>query len=326
MHRELGGEGEDGLVVVIELLDLDFGGEAHVEFVVNVVDDVRAPVAEHAHAVFVKATPIEGMVKGVERELLAGSAPEVPVFEGGGDWVFRKREFAGAILLFHEPEAGSFPGVELREVIAEAELDHLGKGVDALSGMTLITHLGDDSELLFGAHEDFRFLKGAGEGFLDVDVLAEGHGLDGCGEVCVVWCADAYGIDVLTHLIEHLAEVVEAFRIGVGFEVLFGVFGEFEIDITEGDGGSDASLAKRRNNSAGSATDADAAEVDPLARRKFGVGLSAGAGEVGWNEGKPEDGSGGSFKEVAAGRGGLILHRAFRHFGKCCSQYEVLEQ
>lgn len=110
-------------------------------------------------------------------------------------------------------------------MVAEAELDHFGELVDAESGVSLVAHLGDDSEFLFGAHEDFGFLEGAGEGFFDVDVLAEGHGLDGGGEVGVVGGADGDGVDVAAHLIEHFAEVVEAFGVGVGLEGFADVFG-----------------------------------------------------------------------------------------------------
>lgn len=87
VHGELGDDGEDGGVVIVHAEGFDFGGEAHVEFVVEVVENVGSPVAEHAHAVFVKAAPVEGVVEGVEGELFAGAAPEVPVFEGGGDGV-----------------------------------------------------------------------------------------------------------------------------------------------------------------------------------------------------------------------------------------------
>lgn len=233
VHREMGSEGEDRFVVVLEVLHFDFGGESHREFVVEVVDDVRAPVAEHAHAVFVEAAPAKGVVKGIEGELLARAAPEIPVFEGSGHGGLGERIVFLAFIFFHEPEAGSFPSGEFGELIAESEIDHFGEGVDAATGMALVPHLGDDPKFFFGPHQDFRFLEGAGEGLLDVDVLAERHRLNGGGEVGVVGGADRDGIDVLTHLIEHLAEIMEALGIGVAFEIFSNVLWKFEVDIAE---------------------------------------------------------------------------------------------
>lgn len=123
-------------------------------------------------------------------------------------------------------------------------------------------------------------------------MLAQRHRLDGGGEVGVVRRANANGIEVFPHLIEHLAKVVEALRIGIACEILSDVFWKLKVDITECDGSCNSSFAQARDHPACTASYSDAPEIDPLAGRELWVAFSPRTGEVGRNKGKAESGGG----------------------------------
>ena len=91
-------------------------------------------------------------------------------------------------------QAGFFPCLEL-EVVA--------------FGVSLVTHLRNDTEFLFGTHHHFYFLEGAGHRFFYIYVFSMSHCLDSDREMRVVRYTDCYGIDLVGHLVEHLTEILE---------------------------------------------------------------------------------------------------------------------
>jgi len=212
-------EGKADLIVIGESFGRDLSGETELQIMVDKVDDVAAPVAEHSTAIEVEAAPIEGVEETVEVLHFLRPAPEVPGLKGFGNGLCFGVTF-DAFFGIHEPESSAFPGFDFDDVINHSGGEHALELFRTAGGVTLVTHLGDDAEFFLTADEDFGFFEGVGQGLFDIDVLAKGHGLNGGGEVGVVGSGDGDGVDVIAHLVEHLAEVVEAFGIGMSLEHL----------------------------------------------------------------------------------------------------------
>ena len=71
-----------------------------------------------------------------------------------------------------------------------------------------------------------------GERFLDIGMLAEGHGVGRHDSVGVVRCGHEHGVDVLAHLVEHDSPVLEALCGGV---VIEGFHRICPVHVAEGD-------------------------------------------------------------------------------------------
>ena len=54
------------------------------------------------------------------------------------------------------------------------------------------------------------------DGFLQIDMLAHTHGVEGLDSVVMVGCGDTHGIEMLTLLVVHLPKVIEIFRFWIG--------------------------------------------------------------------------------------------------------------
>src|SRR5262249_49909519 len=127
------------------------------------------------------------------------------------------------------------------------------------------------------------FVDGVGQRLLAVDVLAEAHRHDAGRGVRMVRRADGDGVELLGHLVEHLAVVEVPFRV---FEPR-GLFVEgVLVDVADGD--DLAQTAGVVDVAVALATDADPGEAEFLARRV------AGARRGGGGRSEPVTGTGGA--------------------------------
>jgi len=79
--------------------------------------------------------------------------------------------------------------------------------------MPLVAHLGDHFKLLLCGHQQFNLLVSMRHRFLNIDMFAQRHGVHTDDEVRMIRRTDADGINLVGHLVKHLAEVLEARRI-----------------------------------------------------------------------------------------------------------------
>lgn len=165
----------------------------------------------------------------------------------------------------------------------------------------MVAHLRHHFEFLLCPHEDFRLFEGVCERLLHIHMLTQGHRADGGGEVSMVGCHHADGVNVFAHLVEHLAEVVEALDVGKGGEVFLHTLRGDEVHIGERHWRCDSAGGKARNDAARTPADADAAQVDASAWGQLGIVRRACAGEVSGQKSESETGGDGLFDESAAG-------------------------
>ena len=92
-------------------------------------------------------------------------------------------------------QSGLFPGFEL-EVIC--------------FGVSLVTHLCNDTVFLFAFHHQLHFMESTGHRFFNIYMFAMSHSFDGYREMGMVWNPHRNSIYLICHLIEHLAEILEA--------------------------------------------------------------------------------------------------------------------
>ena len=117
-------------------------------------------------------------------------------------------------------DAGLAPGLEL-EII--------------LSGMALVTHLGHHLGMAFGRlHQKPVLMEGAGQGFLAIDMDSFLDGAHGYREVGEVRRGYEHGLDILSHFVKHLAEILVALGLGEHSHYLCRVLCA-HIHITKGD-------------------------------------------------------------------------------------------
>src|SRR5438093_1254648 len=102
---------------------------------------------------------------------------------------------------------------------------------------------------------------GPREGLLDVGVLACFHGEQAGRRVRVIGRGNRDRVDALRLLVEHLAVVAEALRLGVALK---GVLGDFPVDVAQR---VDVLALHALHVVAAHAADADASDVEPIARR-----------------------------------------------------------
>ncbi len=101
-----------------------------------------------------------------------------------------------------------------------AVADPLDQQPARLEGVPLVAHLRDDLVLLGGLGHGTAFGDRVGQGLLAVDVLAMADGRDGRDRMVMVGRGDHHGIDLLVQLVEHLAEIVERFGLGMVLQAL----------------------------------------------------------------------------------------------------------
>ena len=85
--------------------------------------------------------------------------------------------------------------------------DHLGALPRAFVRVALVAHLRGHFVLVGGLHHHARFLDGAHQRLLRVDVLPALHAVDRRGGVHVVRNGHDHGIDAVAFLVQHLAEI-----------------------------------------------------------------------------------------------------------------------
>lgn len=221
------------------LLDaFDAGGRGEAERQVGGSEDMTGHVADGSTAEVIEAAPVEGLIE-IAAELVgvaiaaarvgAGfgrSEPEVPI-EGGGDGRGWRN---GSEPL--RPERAVGPGVDFSHVADLTGPNHFGGLAGALIRVALIAHLGGDFVLVGRFAEHARFPDGAGEGFLDVDMLAALHAPVGGDGVHEIGDGDDDRVDIAALLVEHFAEI---FVLGRALIFLIGAGGLFVIDVAKGD-------------------------------------------------------------------------------------------
>ncbi len=84
---------------------------------------------------------------------------------------------------------------------------------DAFGGAALVAHLGHDARGFRGGMEAPHLGEATAHRLLDVDMLLRGDRGHSNWEVHVVRSRDRHGVDLVRHLLEHHAEVLEPFGI-----------------------------------------------------------------------------------------------------------------
>ena len=250
--------------MIIHTQGFDLSWQAQFQVVVCKVDQVRAPVAQHACAEKIKSTPIEGMIEPAKGHFRHRAAPEV-VIERFGDRL-GLGIFTNTFCRIHEPKCGGLIGFDFDNVFNRTGLTQLLELSCARRAVPLITHLGDHAIFLFRLNQQLRFAEGMGKGFLDIDVLAALHRFNGLHEVHMVGCNDTDCIDIIAHLIEHDTVVGELTHTGKRIE--HALFLPLEIDIAKGDWLCGTVFAEFRDHAFCASTDTDTGEIDALAGGK----------------------------------------------------------
>ena len=106
------------------------------------------------------------------------------------------------------------PDVRFAHLANGAAPDQFNGATQPIFGAALVAHLGDDLVLERGQAHDSRFVHRAREGLFTIDVFAALHGRHRGDGMSVVGRGHQHGIDLLVHLVEHPAEILE--RLGLG--------------------------------------------------------------------------------------------------------------
>ena len=203
----------EGVALRLGIVVLDLGRDglrcAEIEGPEDRIHDVADPVADRAVAERHPAPPSARQVEGMVRPLLGRTEPEVPVEAG--------RNF----LLLAQPRQHVDGGVDVgtaamdRVDVADGAVpDPLAERADRVEGVALVAELGHDLVFLGGLHQGPDLADGVRQRLLAVDVLApfdRGHRRHGVG---MVRRADDHRVDLVAHLVEHLAVVLV--HLGVG--------------------------------------------------------------------------------------------------------------
>ena len=206
--------------------DLDRLGIEQLERHRGDVDGVAGHVAERTGAEIEPAPPVERLVIGVVRPI-RGRAQELgPAILVGN----ARRVFGPADAL--RPDRAIGPDVDVLDRAQNPRSDQLDPRAEAILGGPLIAHLG--TELLLGGERPHqpRLLDRPGQRLLAEAVLAHPHGHHAGRGVGVVGRADRHRVDLVAHLLEHLAVVEVLLRLGVLFTHLVE---DFAVDVAQGD-------------------------------------------------------------------------------------------
>ncbi len=192
-----------GLGIVVLNLGLDGLGGAQIEGPEDGVHHVAGPVADRAIAERHPAPPPPRQVEGVIRPHLGRTKPQVPVQAG--------RDF----LLLVQPRQLAQGGVVRRAAavdrvdVADGPVpDPLAERADSIERVALVAQLRHDLVLLGRLHQGPDLGDGVGQRLLTVDVLASLDGRHRNHGVGVVGRPDDHRVDLLVHLVEHLAVVL----------------------------------------------------------------------------------------------------------------------
>ena len=262
--------------------------EPHEPGVIN----VATHVAERPGAIADPLAPVAGVeLARDEFPHLADADPFVPVERRG-------RGLVAVGQGSHRPPRFRARAVDRLHLPDDSRLEQLHRGLVARARCDLDAHLGH--QLVGGGElaETTRFLEGAGEGLLAVDVFTKLHRRHRDGCVQVVGRADHDRIDLLVHLVEKFAPVLEDLRAGMGLVELLGAT---EIDLGHGDEGRIRRLQHFGEITPSPATSAEVGEAEIAAR-------SARGGRFPTDPGSGEGGGGGGLEEVAARGHGVTGH------------------
>ena len=206
-EQDTGRHREEERVMIFQIQRVYFRRQTEIQEFVCGIDDVSPPVAQCAHTEIVPATPLSQMVVMIIFVERTNTQPSVPI-QCFGNWFTHRhvRDVRVPVMPTARrvhvscyssdvfDQTGFFPCLEL-EVVG--------------FGMSLVTHLGNDTEFLFGTHHHFDFLEGAGHRFFHIYMFSMSHCLDRDREMRVIRYTDCNSIDLVGHLVEHLAEILE---------------------------------------------------------------------------------------------------------------------
>ena len=183
---------------------------------------VAGPVAEIAGGKVPPAVPVQPL--GMIGPIRGGAEPDIPR-EGLRDGFFALRERPGA------GAAAGVPDMDLANGPQRAGPEDLDGPAERLGGGALVAHLGGDLALCGQLPQRAALAEVVGQRLFAEDVLAgphRGRGDDGVG---VVGHGGDDGVDLLIHLIEHLAVVAETAGVG---DLLCSALGTAVVDIAQG--------------------------------------------------------------------------------------------
>src|SRR6266702_1524973 len=231
-----------GIVLCVCIRD-DARGKAEIERPDDGIEEVRAMIAEDAGAEVEPVAPAEGDVHGIVIAVRRGAEPEIPfdlrwyghnivdvrhlVLRGEAAWANRSigawagvRGGTGSCCVggavAGRGAAALLKDVHFHDFANGAVLHPLDDAAHVLRGMALKAGLrGLMGIFLRGLHHGAHFIDIVGKRLFAVDVLAALHGGQ-CGDgMSVVGGGDDDCVDLLVHLVEHDAPVVEALRVRV---------------------------------------------------------------------------------------------------------------
>ena len=167
------------------------------------IHDMAGHVAKGAGTEIIEAAPVPGGVGRIVWPHLGRADEEIPV-KGLGDLY--------AALGLHEslwPDRTVSPRMHLVHVSDHAGPDPLGELAAVIEGIALVAHLGGHLVFLGQFGQQSGLIDRMRQGFLDIDMLAQSHGVGGDDGMGVVRCGHNDGVDVLAHLVEHHPPVLE---------------------------------------------------------------------------------------------------------------------
>ena len=247
------------------------------------VDVVASHVAERAGAEVPPTAPLEGVVNARPVFAFLGDAePSVPieVLERVGDLLFLVGDFVvGDIRVvlanlrgefFHRhravralrPNRAVRPNVDFGNVADDAGAVLSGVFAEAVVDAPLVPHLRAEAGFLGEFGEPTRFVNGAGERFLRVDVFAHLHRGGRLDRVHMVRRADRNGVELVAHFGVHIAVVDVFFRV---FELVSFAVERAFVDVADRD--DFAVVTGVGNVAAALAADADPGDRDALEGR-----------------------------------------------------------
>ena len=190
--------------------------------------------------------------------------PQIPVQLIGHGRRFLGPPYAlGPIYLGETVQGPVGPDVHLAHRANRPIPDGLAHQAGPFGGLTLIAHLGGDLMLASGFGNHSRFINRMSQRLFTINVLASFDGGYACNGMDMVRRGDHYRIDVLVLLVQHLAKIFVFFGLRVASErpaCTPPVHIAQRHDVLTADG---------INIAAALAADADAGNVDLLARRNM---------------------------------------------------------
>ena len=171
------------------------------------IQDMCPPVTQRTHTEVIPATPLSHMVIMVIIMMLHYTQPGIPVHCLRNRLTHRHMfdiripsvPAAGRVhmrcygcYIFYK--SGFFPGFEL--VIIRFR-------------MSLVTHLSDYSVFLFAPHHQFHFIEGTSHRFFHIDMFTMSHRFNCNREMRVIGSSYRNCIDLVRHLIKHLAKILK---------------------------------------------------------------------------------------------------------------------